>query len=365
GGPSPQGGSPASKPTFGVAVAGGGLVSTLDGSKVQLRGVNISGLEYVAIGAQGWANGNPWGGQTGDPTPNWQAIRAWKANAVRLPLNEASWLGYKCVDRHGNRINPDPWGNYQSTVKKAVADAVASGLYVIIDLHWTAPHDLCPVSQDQLPDADHSVDFWRSVADTFKDNPAVIFDLFNEPYAPGAGGWQVLRDGATQSTFSADSGKYVQSLTWQSVGMQTLINTVRATGATNIVMVGGLRGASDLSGWLAYRPSDPLKQLAASWHAYEGTASQSSAAAAVLAAGVPVIIGETGDQSANGTASAPIITSVTNWADEHGVGVLAWTWDLWKESDGTPSKENLLIKDAAGTPTDGEGVAFKEWLGRH
>ena len=29
--------------------------------------------------------------------------------------------------------------------------------------------------------ADHAIDFWTSVATTFKDDPMVIFDLFNEP----------------------------------------------------------------------------------------------------------------------------------------------------------------------------------------
>jgi aryl-phospho-beta-D-glucosidase BglC (GH1 family) len=33
-----------------------------------------------------------------------------------------------------------------------------------------------------MPDADHSLDFWREVAETFKNNTSVIFDLFNEPF---------------------------------------------------------------------------------------------------------------------------------------------------------------------------------------
>ena len=34
----------------------------------------------------------------------------------------------------------------------------------------------------QMPGDDHSVDFWRSVATTFLDNPNVLFDAFNEPF---------------------------------------------------------------------------------------------------------------------------------------------------------------------------------------
>jgi endoglucanase len=39
-----------------------------------------------------------------------------------------------------------------------------------------------------MPDMDHSVTFWQDVANTFKNNTAVIFDLFNEPY-PDSGAW--------------------------------------------------------------------------------------------------------------------------------------------------------------------------------
>jgi hypothetical protein len=362
-------GPAAPEPGFGVRIAGGKLVSTTDGSAVQFRGVNISALEFIAIGAPNWADHNPWGNQTGDATPNWGAIRAWKANVVRLPLNEASWLGYACIDRHGKSINPDPWGNYQVTVKKAVADALAAGLYVILDLHWTAPGNICPLSQDQMPDDDHSPAFWTSVANTFKQYPAVVFDLFNEPYGDhgdSTADWRTLRDGGMLSKFSADSGRYVLPIPWQASGLQSLVNAVRATGATNVLMAAGLGGAGNISNWLEFKPTDPLKQLALSWHAYNGVSARDAHYAAdILAAGFPIIVGETGDKSANGTSAAPIITQVTEWADQTGSGVLAWTWDKWNDSAGNPGGQNLLIKDAAGTPTDGEGVVFKRWLGNH
>ena len=330
-------------PALGLRVAGGKLVSTRTGAPVQLRGVNISGLEFVAIGAPTWAHHNPWGAQTGDETPNWRAIRAWHANAIRLPLNQASWLGYSCIDRHGKTVNSDPWGNYRAAVIKAVAEANASGLYVILDLHWSAPGTLCPLSQDQMADEDHSIAFWTSLAATFKDNPAVLFDLFNEPYGAhngSASDWRLLRDGGSMQTFSADSGRYTLNLQWQAAGMQTLLGAVRRTGARNVVLVAGLGGASDISNWLAYKPSDPLNQLALSWHAYSGINSRDAAtAAAVLAAGIPVIISETGDKSANGTADAPVLTQVTRWADQTGASVLAWTWDRWNDSAGNPGKE--------------------------
>ena len=88
------------KPALAVRVEGGHLVSA-DGKPLLLRGVSVSGLEDYAI--QGWAwNSNytayePWGGDR----PSRPAILRWHANAVRIPLNEASWLGLTTYDHDG------------------------------------------------------------------------------------------------------------------------------------------------------------------------------------------------------------------------------------------------------------------------
>jgi hypothetical protein len=50
--------------------------------------------------------------------------------------------------------------------------------------------------------------------------------------------------------------------------MQTLVNAVRGVGASNLLMIGGLSYANDLSQLLSYMPSDPLNNLAASAHLY-------------------------------------------------------------------------------------------------
>src|ERR1700675_3037755 len=96
------GGSPSQWPASGgglaIRVCGNRLVDA-HGVAVQLRGVNVAGLEGVPI--QGWDPANPWGGNSGTPTPDWKVIKSWGVNAVRLPLNEASWLGICCVDQGG------------------------------------------------------------------------------------------------------------------------------------------------------------------------------------------------------------------------------------------------------------------------
>jgi aryl-phospho-beta-D-glucosidase BglC (GH1 family) len=280
-------------------------------------------------------------------------------------------------------LQPDASGGYQAAVKQTVQDANAAGLYVILDLHWTAPGNYLGDTQDQLPDTDHSVQFWNSLAQAFGNNPAVIFDLFNEPYptaVDGQNAYEVELNGATQTDISFNSGKSTIRYTWTSVGMQELVNTVRNAGATNLLMIGGASGATDLSGFTTagggYFPSDPLRNIAASWHAYGvdsqsftkanasymGTINPTEVANQILAQGIPIIIGEVGDRSSNGTSGAPKISYITSWADAHGASVLPWTWDVWSATGGT---ENLLIKDLKGTPTDGEGVTYKDWLAQH
>ena len=120
-----------------------------------------------------------------------------------------------------------------------------------------------------------------------------------------------------------------------------------------------------MSGWLANKPSDPLSQLAAAWHAYPNPSATNTPSwgeaeytyvQGIIAAQIPVVISETGDHNAAGTVGAPLMSVVLPWADQHGVSYLGWTWNLW------PNPNNVLIKDVLGTPTDGFGVYFRQHL---
>ena len=314
---------------------------------------------------------------------------------MRLTLNEASWLGLTCVDEGGvgsvvtngvkvanvpgQLIKADPGGNYQSTVATSVADATAAGLYVIIDLHLAAPGNACPTVQNAMADADHSLAYWTSMATTFKKYPNVIFELFNEPFldqvtlTDNAPWVDLLNGGGTLTSFLAQTPSSPWQIsvpyTWHNAGMQQMLDAVRATGATNVVLTSTLAYSSSMGGRLQYHPTDSLNpsQVGAVWHAYPGGASypaqvdcigmptcsaQTMAAAqAIMSAGYPVVITEFGDPV--GGTSAPLSQVLLPFADTNGISYMAWAWDIW------PGTTYYLITDAAGTPTAGFGAYVK------
>jgi hypothetical protein len=121
----------------------------------------------------------------------------------------------------------------------------------------------------------------------------------------------------------------------------------------------GLTWTNDLSQWLAYKPSDPSGNLMASWHSYNFNACVSTTCwdsqIGAVAAQVPVTAGEIGQN----TCAHDYIDQLMAWADAHGVGYLAWTWNPWGACAGSG---NDLIEDWNGTPTQTYGVGFKAHL---
>jgi endoglucanase len=221
----------------------------------------------------------------------------------------------------------------------------------ILDLHWSAPGTTLASGQNNLAVEDHSVTLWSQVAMAFKDDSNVIFDLYNEPHGIS---WSCWRNGGTCSGVS-----------FPVAGMQQLVNTIRAAGAGNVLMLGcdnwanGCDSASGVSGgsWVQDKPTDPDNNLAASVHIYSTSGCRTptcftSAYAPIIQAGYPVIVGEFGDlPDPNGsTATQTFATNLLNWMDQNGgAGYTAWTWNNWGNSQALIASSNGSSLTAWGT----------------
>ena len=320
-----------------VRVAGNELVSA-SGQRVVLRGVDRSGTEYECVQGHGIFDG-----PSGKASVT--AMRSRGINAVRVPLNEACWNGQSYA-------NPAYAGaRYRAAVQAYVKLLNASGVVAILDLHWTdgaytGSSSACSsaeaVCQKPMPDAAQAVPFWRSVAGTFGGNDAVIFDLFNEPYPEQADAgnqieaWRCWRNGGN-----------CPGIPYPVAGMQTLVNAVRSTGASNVIMLGGLAWSNDLTGWLSHQPADPDHNLAASWHSYNFNACSVKSCwtgqIAPVIAKVPVIAGEIGEND----CADSYIDPLTSWLNSKSTSYLAWAWD----TDSNCATGPGLITSYTGTPT--------------
>jgi hypothetical protein len=201
----------------------GRQLQTADGKEVWLQGVNVVSLEYTLQGEHAL-----------------EAIRTaidqWKANTIRLPVNDSYWFGRDPAQRDGGRA-------YRQLVDETIGLAVARGAYVVLDLHRFGA-----VRPEHL-------EFWRDAATHYKNHPGVLFDIFNETHSIS---WEVWRNGgwvserkdkkADEDTFLPATAAAKEREGFQSPGMQKLVDTIRTVGARNVIIAGGLDWAYDLSG---------------------------------------------------------------------------------------------------------------------
>lgn len=330
------------------------------GESVQLVGVNRSSTEYACFYGYGYSSGPL---ETSDAA----AIADWHANAVRIPLDEDCWLGLNGYPAGGLTAQ-----GYRQAIASYVQDLNEYGLYAILDLHWSAPATTPANGQRAMPD-EHSLGFWTSVAGAFKDDPAVLLDAFNEPYSPAANGntsypvsWACWENGGCTVPDASDQESVNPAQTYSAVGMQEVVDAIRGTGATQPILLGGLSYANDLSQWLTHEPTDPDHQLAASFHNYTGESCDSeacwNATVAPVATQVPVLTGEFGEDDCPPSGEDPhnFDNTYMDWADQHGVGYLAWGWFVLEPPQ--PCSALYLITDYSGTPAEPNGVALHDHL---
>jgi hypothetical protein len=319
----------------------GNLLKDSNGATVVLRGVNIPSLEYYPPGVQLL--------QSLDVS-----INDWHANVIRLPVNEDYWFGHD-EDSTAPNFGQDA---YRALVDQVISTASAANVYVVLDLHWS---DMgvwgTNNGQHDLPD-DHSTMFWQDAAARYANNPDVLFDPYNEPTQTN---WQQWHDGGmiTENYQGAD-------YTYHSPGMQGLLDTIRATGATNVVVPEGEDYADDLSGITnGYALSDATGNIMYQAHLYPGAAqtdAERDAIVSAVAAKYPLYVGEWGvDDGPNPVTGVPQPDPATftqrmiAWLDQH-----QYSWTPWQMNPG--SQPRLITDFNTYTPTSDYGVYVKAAL---
>ena len=283
------------------------------GNEVWLQGVNAGGLETLPADLQVIKSVVV-------------AIDEWKANCVRVPMNEAFWFGR-------SDWQSDAGQEYRQIIDRIVNLAANRGAYVVIDLH-----------RFHAPRAEHA-EFWKDCATRYRNHPAVLFDLFNEPHGID---WQVWKHGGQVSKPTADEPQ----AGFESIGMQKLVDAVRAVEANNVVIAGGLFWCNDLSGIAeGYALEDPQGNgVMYSWHTYNWHRNWEQNVLAT-AARHPVFVGEMGADekkmdfipAADQESPYTWVPDMLGFVQQHR---LNWTgWCLH------PKATPVMISDWSYTPT--------------
>jgi aryl-phospho-beta-D-glucosidase BglC (GH1 family) len=304
----------------------GNTICTASGREHLFHGVDRPSLEWSPTGQNLSAH-------------DFQLMAGWKANVVRLAMFQDYWLpGSQYYD-----------ATYADTVDKAVHWAEAAGMDVILDLHWsdkgvlgscdhTLPANM--MSCQQIMADVNSKTFWSQVAAKYASDGRVQFELYNEPHDVS---WDVWKSGGMTGGFMV-------------VGMQELYDTVRAAGANNLVIIGGLNYAYDLSGVKTHRISGYNIAYATHPYASSGSSSGWPVNWGYLTATDPVIVTEFGDRStdASGACSSNFVGQLIPYADQHHASWTAWAWfpggctfpSIITDWNGTASPPGAIVKSA-------------------
>ena len=264
-----------------------------------LRGVNRSGFEYSA--------------QMQIEESEIDAItRDWNANIIRLPFNQ-DWA----LERDG--YDPTP---YREALERVVEMAATRGAYTLLDLQWLdavtprgtvngKPNYVAP-----LPNLD-SITVWNQLARLWKDETAILYDIFNEPH-------DCLADDP-EPTFSFAEDFSLRELTsglagsaeWHPWARQ-LIAAIRSENPDALIFVSGLDWGYNLRRF----PMPDLSNVVYSTHVYPWKGKNWDRAFGRLSASAPVFAAEWGGYDADLEWGRKL----ADYFNDRGIGWTAWSW---------------------------------------
>jgi endoglucanase len=273
---------------------------------------------------------------------DYQLMKDWGSNVVRLALNQNFWLPGAATYN----------ANYQSTIHQQVQWIKSLGMGVILELHWSDQGNLAWGGSQQCMADRNSITFWIQVATKYKNDPWIIFELYNEPHDVS---WSTWRNGGNECGFAV-------------AGMQQLYNAIRATGANNVVVIGGLNWAFDLSGVSSHGVTGT--NIAYATHPYDYPGKQPGdwdAAFGNLAATYPILATEFGQYCNNNN----YVETLLDYFQRKGIHWTGWAWyvngcsfpSLIADWSGTPTETGVLVKAALASGRNGTSTTGSSTTG--
>ncbi len=292
-----------------------------DGQPLRLTGVAVGDPTYI---------------RATRPLSDYHTLAAdWRANCVRISVQPGLWRA-------------DPEG-MRAALATNVAAARAGGLFVIVDWHrigfpdlydplvpadWGLPTDVAIASIDE------TVSFWQDMARQYGSDPAVLFELWNEPTADPKL-W--VATGQHWPIFKA---------AWEQI-----IAAIRPL-ADNIILCAGGYWAHDLVGIKDNLIDDA--RTAYVWHSYPNAERGNMAARIATLGGLqavkPIVVTEWGFRP---EATDDLRGTVKNFGkpfsrdvlEAFGLSHTAWCYstgampNLLADEAGTPSTAGAFVRD--------------------
>ncbi len=321
-----------------LRVVGNKIRNERTGGDVWLQGVNVVSLEFLVAGENVLRAAQV-------------AVEDWKSNIIRLPVRDDFWLG-----RH--RSQKDGGAAYRQLVDDVVTLITNRGAYVLLDLH-----------RYRAPKMEH-VDFWKDAAAHYKNHPAILFDLLNEPHGIS---WEVWRNGgfvsekktqADEDSFLGEEERNKNAEGFDSPGMQGLVDAVRSTGADNVIVAGGLDWAYDLRGIVngfALDEREGGRGIVYSTHIYNWKHDWAGNFL-LIADRHPILVGEVGaDVKKMDFMPADIQENPYTWAPDL-IGMVQKYRLHWTAFSFHPQATPVMLQDWTFKPTPFWGIPVKRAL---
>lgn len=305
---------------------------------VLLRGLNRSGLEYSEPGAGGFLAAAQ---ITHDEIG--VLVQDWRANVLRIPFNQ-DW----CLHGRGSHSAED----YLASLDQVIDWAAALRAYTILDLQWldietpygTTHNSIQGRTVNHVPPTPNAktIDLWRLLAERYRDEPAVLFDLLNEPHDRLSDDPHPLQlvdsDGNIVSTdrkrFSAEDWSRWASL---------LTSEIRKIRPDGVLVVSGVDWGFDLRGVVIDAPN-----IVYSTHIYANRPWFTWRRALGRHREVPLFVGEWGVSDHEIRFGQRLAARLRKL----GMGWTAWSWSDFprlvvsaQTQDFTPTAFGALVRD--------------------